>query len=229
MKKQANTDLLRQALLGMLLGGGAYGGIRLASNISNKLNPPEQSQDELALNLPASRMKVAEDHSAMEHLLPWLAMTGGLYGGFKGAGGLYDHFQKAQIQKQQQEAEQEYLKQLQLTHQKTAGLKTPLVDSFIDGMVVKLGAELQKVGFPGIGEDVNPPDEGISDIVTGQARRLMHGVANTRLGSMATAAWLAAALGTAGMTYGISKGLQKHKEKNQAATQYPTEIKLNIV
>jgi hypothetical protein len=222
MDKQAN-DMLRQALLGMLMGGGAYGGMRLLADMNNATKPPKKPKDELELTLPASRLpKVADDHSYMDYLAPMLAGSAGATGGFLGASKLYEMHRQKQLQEQQQKAEQEYMMSLQHAHSKVASVSTPCIDKFLEGLITKVGEEIAK-------EANMFPDEDTFDIAGHQISKGLDSVAHSRVGSAGIAAWIAAALGAGGLTYGIARNMDRNKAKSNEQSTYPSEIRLKTV
>lgn len=223
-----SSSLLHKALLGLLIGGGTYGGMRLLADIPKTFQKTEKPKSELELTLPAARMpKLAQDHSAIrDYLLPLLAWGGGGAAGFLGASKLYDIHQQNQLKKREQGVEDEYLRALQQAHQKVAALQTPNIDKFLEGLIEKTGEVLQKEALnfsdPGI------PAEGIGEFITNRAANVAHGVANTELGSAAIAAWLLGTLGTAGATYALANRMDQNKQKNKEQTMLPHDIRLNV-
>ena len=85
-------------------------------------------------------------------ILPALAIGGGLYGGFRGASALYDHFSNKDIDAEKEDVKNNYLAALQKANTKVGSLATPNVDNFIGGLLDKLAQE----------EDV-----GLFDLITG--------------------------------------------------------------
>lgn len=224
MNKEAN-DALKQALLGLLMGGGAYGGIRLLSDMHKAAQPPKKPKDELELTLPAARMpKMAGDgeHSPMDYLGPLLIGSGGFTGGFLGASKLYEMHRKKQLEEQQRLAESQYMQSLQHAHTKIGEVQTPYIDKFLEGLITKVGEELAKEGNFAYDEDT-------FDILGHQVGKGVDAVAGSRLGSAGIAAWLAAALGAGGLTYSIARGMDRNKAKANEQSTYPSEIKLKTI
>ena len=227
MEKDA-SDLLRLALLGLLTGGGAYSGMRLMHDIPAAAKGPEKPKDQLELTLPSTRLpKTANDagaHSPLDYLLPLLAYGGGATGGFLGASSLYDKYRQHELDNKEQDVEKQYMHTLQQAHSKVASVQTPNVDKFLEGLLSKVGEELQKEGFWG----VDMPTEGPVDTLTHAGKGAMSGLAHTGLGSAAIAAWLTATLGAGGATYAIANKMDQQKKSNQEKTTLPSEIKLNV-
>lgn len=227
MDKEA-SDLLRLALMGLLSGGGTYGALRLMNDIPEAAKGPKKPKNELELTLPASRIPktASAEHSPMDYLLPLLAYGGGAGAGFMGSSKLYDMYRRKQLENKEKDIEGQYLQTLQQAHQKVASTDTPNVDNFLNGLLSKVGEELQKEGF--LWENNISPENPL-DTISNQGKHLIHGAANTELGSAAIAAWLTATLGAGGATYAIARKMDEQKEKNQARTNLPNEIKLNVV
>ena len=222
MDKAANADLLRQALLGLLAGGGTYGALRLGREMGQAAQPPQKPKDELQITLPSSRMpKMGAD--AMDYIAGPAAFLGAGAGGFLGASKLYEMLKKKQIANEQQGVEQNYLHTLQQAHQKTAA-STPHIDKFLEGLIEKAGESLKKDAMFG----VDFPSEGVTDMVKHQGGNLLDSAAHSDIGSAGIAAWLAAALGTGGLTYGIAKNMDNNKKRNQERSQLPSEVRLNV-
>lgn len=228
MQKEATTDLLRLALLGMLTGGGAYGAMRLARDIPEAAKKPEKPKDQLNLTLPSARLGKqgnAPDAHFMDYLGPALGYGGGAVGGFMGASKLYEVFKKKQLEEDNKKVEAEYLKALQAAHQKVAETQTPLIDEFLKGVLTKAGEELKKESSFGFLPDM--PTAGPIDTIGHLGQAGAEGFSKTRLGSAAIAAWLLAAMGSGGATYWLGKKMDKNKQENNQRTTLPSEIKLN--
>lgn len=224
MDKQADTDILRHALLGMLMGGGAYGGLRLMHDISGAAQKPQKSKDELEITLPASRLpKTAAE--AMDYLAPFIASSAGATGGFLGASKLYELMKKKQMAHEQKQVEDQYMQTLQQAHQKVGSVQTPLIDKFLEGLITKVGEDLNKQGF--MGPDI--PTEGITDTIKHQGGKLLDSAAHSDLGAGIIAAWLGTALGAGGLTYSIARNMDKNKAKAKENSALPSEIRLNTV
>ena len=224
MDKTASEEL-KQALLGLLIGGGAYGGLRLMKDMGNAAQKQEKPSNELQLTLPASRIpKIAEEHSALSILSPFLAGSAGAIGGWYGGSKIYEAIKKKQISDEQKKVEDQYLTTLQQAHHKIASTQTPNIDKFLEGLITKVGEELKKEGLFG----VDIPTEDIGDTVKNQTSRLWDSASHSSLGSGAIAAWLATALGAGGLTYGIANGMKKNKDKNRESSVLPSEIHLNV-
>jgi len=226
MEKES-SDLLRLALLGMLTGGGAYGGLRLLSEAGKAAEPKtKKNPNELELTLPSSRMpKMASDeHSALNILLPMLASGGGMAGGFLGASKLYDLYRDRQIKKKEKGVEKEYMTALENARQKVGELSTPHIDEFLTGLLSKAGEAIEKQALWGV--DMKP--EGFMDTIANQGKHAIEGFSNTGIGSAALAAWLTAALGAGGATYAIANRMDSQKEKNKERMSLPSEVKLKL-
>ncbi len=207
------------------MGGGAYGGMRLLHDMGDAAKKPSPPKDELQLTLPSARIpKTAEENSPLNYLLPLLASGGGMAGGWMGASSLYDNHRQKKLKEEQDEVEKQYMHTLQQAHNKVASLQTPLVDKFLEGVITKAGEQMKEAFGWG-----DLPSEGIGDTIKHQGSNMIHGAANSELGSAAIATWLAAAMGTGGLTYGIARNMDKNKQKNRESTTLPQDIRLNVV
>jgi len=226
MEKDA-VDLLNLALLSLLAGGGAYGGMRLAKDLPNEGKKPAKPTDQLDITLPASRMpKVANDTTTIgSYFWPTVAGAGGLAGGFLGASSIYEHLKKKQLEKQMQQTQGDYMSALQQAHQKVASIQTPHTDKFLEGLFSKIGQVIEKEGW------VQPEflgGEGPIDVLAHQTKNLGSHFFNSEPGKMTGAAMLLAALASGGATYGIAKKLDKDKEDIKNQSTLPTDVNLHI-
>lgn len=226
MNKEA-SDLLRLALLGMLAGGGTYGGMRYMHDLNKDSEPPKKDRNELELTLPAARIpKFANDTSVGDYFWPPVAFGGAAVGGFYGASKLYDHYRKKQLEQKIKTVEQQYLDTLQQAHLKTASCgETPLIDRFLEGLTNKIAEEMKKEAL----FDVGIPTSGPLEMAGSGFRNALDWAGDTDVGKMGKAGWLLTALLGGGATYAIAKRMDKQKEHAKEQSNIPTEIKLNVV
>jgi len=220
MDKEA-SDLLRLALAGLLTGGGAYAGLRLAHDVNNATKKPEKPKNQLDVALPESRIKAGE-HNWQEYFWPAVAAGGGVAAGWTGASKAYNHIKKKEVDNDVKSKEKDYLNTLQKVHSKVASLETPHVDKFLEGFLSKIGESIQKEGFAG----VDFPSEGFVDTLKHQSTNAWEGFNKSQMGSAAIAAWLLTSLGGAGATYHLANRMDKQKEEAKKEQSMPTEVNL---
>jgi hypothetical protein len=235
-----DTSLLNQALVSMLIGGGGYAALRGMHDLSGA-SKPKPLDNEIELTLPSTRIpkeKMAEGPSLLEDMvegakpfaLPVLAIGGGLYGGFRGASGIYNHFANKDIDNEKEQVKNDYLAALQRASTKVGSINTPNVDNFIGGLLDKIAEETGLLGYlgntvgKGIGDAAHKTWEGAKNMGSG----LMHDAAKSEpVGLVAGLASLLA-LGSGGATYYLANRMDQNKEDNNRKTTLPTEIRLNV-
>lgn len=220
------SDTLKKALLGVLMGSGAYGGLRLLKNIPQQYAPvQEDGHDQIYVNLPKERFKTAaapELYNASDIVMPVLSLLGGTAGGYAAAAGTYQKYQDKQINARLQKAEKEYLDTLEKIRQKQASTtKTPEVDNIIKGVVDTLKTDLTKTAFfTGVDIPSTSPVDAVADTFNNVTR-------GSRTGSALKALWTLMALGGAGATYGISRRIDSANKRKQERQELPYEVIFN--
>lgn len=230
MDKQA-VDLLNLALLSLLAGGGTYAGARGIKDLAHEINPPKPETNELEITLPKSRMPQPPMKSKMGMEFSDMVATpivagGAAFGGFHLASKLYEKLKEKKLTAEKDKVEKDYLSTLMSAHSKVAESKTPYIDSFLDGLISKLGSEMEKEGY------VSPDfatDGGITDVPGGLlsagANKFMH----SDMGKMTGAGMLLTALMGAGLTYGTAKKMTDKEDEREHKSNIPSDIRLRLI
>lgn len=249
------SELLNTALVSLLVGGGTYAGLRGIRDIGGPPKP-KTLDNELEITLPSSRVpkppanqgiKYANEgfdpnadrsiteilaRNAADWSLPVVAGAGGLYGGFRGASALYDHFQNRQIDKEKDEVKNNYITALQHAGTKVGSVNTPNVDKFLEACIDK---RAEDGILSGLGHLAGLAGAGVKDIAhnvyesgkDGANQAMKDAAGSAPVGLMAgTAALLG--LGTMGTTYYLANRLDENKEEAKRKSNIPTEIRLNV-
>lgn len=242
-----DQQIIQASLASLLIGGGAYSGMRGLRDIKGP-PVPEPGANELEITLPSSKVpkpnmlqhnKIAEDPSITEtlarnaggYMLPLLGIGGGAYAGFQGASKIYDHFENKNIEAEQEKAKQSYLASLQRASVKVGSIKTPNLDNFLSGYIDKVANE-----EPGFAEQAwsatkGEIGNGISnawDFITRKAQQGSQMVAEQPITGMTAALGGLGTLGVAGATSYLAHRMDQNKEEAKRKTQLPTEIRLNV-
>ena len=208
----------------MLVGGGAYGAMRLANDIPKAITPQDKNRHQLDVTLPAARVpKTAGAWD--EYVAPALSMGGGAAAGFYGASSIYEHLKKKQMENQMKNVEQQYLSTLQKAHQKTASLNTPHVDKFIQGMISKIGYAAQDAFSHLANSESKVP---WSELGRTELHDAGSGLLHSALGKLLLGAGALTGLGTAGSVFYIHNQADKQKEQNHRNSTLPTDVNLNV-
>lgn len=243
-----DTQLLHTALASLLVGGGTYAGMRGIRNLTHG-NKPFKAENELEVTLPSSRIpkpnqnKYANDgdldnqslwsvigNSAARSALPIAVGAGSLYAGFRGASGIYDHFQNKQIDEDKEKVKTDYLKALHHAGTKVGSVNTPFVDKFIEGCIDKVGGSnllangLRWLKEGPVGGSVSSAWDGVKDGFNSAAK----GAVNSEAGSIGLGAMALLGAGAAGTTYYLANRMDENKEEARRKTNIPTEIRLNV-
>lgn len=238
-----DTSLLNTALVSLLIGGGGYSALRGINDLSGA-NKPKPLDNEIEITLPSSRVpkeKIGAEEGFLNTLmqnanqstiLPALAVGGGLYGGFRGASALYDHFANKDIDNEKEEVKNNYLAALQKANTKVGSLDTPNVDSFIGGLLDKIAQE-DEVGLLGLlagtaGDKLKSVGQQAWDGAKGLGNATMNSLAKSEPAGLAAGAMGLLGLGAAGTTYYLANRMDQNKEEANRKTNLPTEIRLNV-
>lgn len=240
MNKAAEIDYLKQALTSLLVGGGLYAGARGLKDLSQSLSPNDPTTNELNIVLPKSKVPKKVDTNIMDKyasvktltkkaLLPeWLKGSlemlapaaigvGGVYGGWKGAQGLHSHLKNKEINNEEEQAKNDYMKALQAAAQKTASCNdTPLVDSFLTGMLQKKAWSTGDI-IAGAAQDIGETAEQFGESAVRSTPGKLVG---------------ATLLGTAGLaglaSYYLANRMDRNKAEATNKSNIPTEVKLHV-
>jgi hypothetical protein len=150
--KESNPQLA-SLLQYLLLGAGAFSGLRLGSDIHNAQaygNEKAKDKSTLVIDLPENRNpyfnqqkqaieKAALSFDILKRLLADYAMPVAVTGaGFAGTKALYDAYQKHKLKKEIDTAKADYMNSLVNFKQASEHVPTPNVDSFCDALANEL-------------------------------------------------------------------------------------------
>ena len=245
------TDLLNTALVSLLVGGGTYAGLRGIRDIGGPPKP-KTLDNELEITLPSSRipkpqpnqgMKYANDgfdpnagksileilgRNAAEWSLPVVASAGGLYGGFRGASALYDHYQNKQIDNEKDEVKNNYVNALQHAGTKVGSINTPNVDKFLEACMDKTAESMFGHIAGMVGGGMKDVAHNTYESFKDGANETMKDVAGSAPVGLAAGTAALLGLGTMGTTYYLANRLDENKEEAKRKSNIPTEIRLNV-
>jgi len=211
-----DEKLLRTALTGLLVGGGAYSALRLAHDIPNTAKGERKSNSELDVPIPKSVIKKNAENGewTSNYLYPALAGIGGAAAGWGGTSAIYEHMKRKAMEKELAKQENEYMSTLQQIHNKMGSEfpETPCVDRFLEGVIEKLAS-------------VN-----IDDISGGgfqqPFKNAWNGAWHSDIGQKVLTAAALLALGTGAATYGLARKQDAQKEKAKEESTFPDTVNL---
>lgn len=219
---------LNLALLGLLTGAGTYAGLRGYRNITNQAAKPQQDANTLEVTLPKSKIPTGVDKEGSDFLenslnvvLPGASAIAGMYGGFKGMQGLNSYFANNAVDAEKEKVKKEYLAALQRVANKTAAAaeETPLVDSFIMGLISKKATQTDM--WDNLAHSMGTT-------VKGGLNQASDSMLNSDLAKYIGGGGIGLAGASALATYYLANRIDKNKAEAQRKTNIPTEIKLNV-
>jgi hypothetical protein len=229
MEKAANTPIPLSPeeayLASRMFGGSLFSAIQLSKEMERmKQLEKEQNGDQvLSIPLPMSKLKVASEEAepgiigrALRFNRSPIRFMVGAEHGFDEARNAYQMAEKAEIQRQLQEAQQEYLKTLE---QIKMGEETPCVDAFCAGIA-------SEVAFADM-HDKTAEDE----IADGSLRRLLGDILGAAkkpvqpVLDMGATGLLGTAAGSGYLTYLLKKHMRGDTGKSESTVE-PTRVEL---
>ena len=238
MKNNANTHIPlspeESYLASKLFGKSLFSAIQLSKEmeLAEKMRHPSDGGETLRIPIPMDRMgKLSEENAPSPGIIgralrfnrnPIRTFVGGEAGFHEGRREYFDSM-KAQIQRDLDHAQREYLGTLQQIKQGEE--ETPLVDMFCNGLAAEatMGDMLPKVAG-NTAEDVNISDGSIKRLIGegfGFARKPIQPVLD-----MGATGLLGTAAGSSYLTYILKKKLREKEQDNYTNTELPTRIEL---
>lgn len=141
---------------GAALGAGTFSAMRLISDSLRNLKRKEEAKKRtIQLDLPLPQIENIEKVSSgplnlipnSEEMKKFLYGVGGFGGGLIGTKALYDMYKRKQLEKETEEANNEYTTTLKNFNTKRASIKTPILDIVCEGISALLEKDAGSIGF----------------------------------------------------------------------------------